>query len=247
MGTSASTFSVRQRWVIVAAILLAAALVQIPFVLNPDLGCLLTTNEEILDGRKLGIDVFELNPPLSLFMYMPAAWLGRISGLAPEIIVIILVIIEITAALLTIDRAAATAKLDAGERNTTILSLALLLAILPGAVFGQREHIAVVALTPFVAITALRWRGLDVGRGAVVAGLGAGLAMSIKPFFALVVGFPLILAVLRRRAIRPLFTPETCFAALVVLGYGAVVVTVSTISPPMRRWWPRPIFRSGRS
>lgn len=224
MGTSGSTFSVKRRWMIVAAILLMAALVQIPLVLNPDLGCLLTTNEEILDGRKLGIDVFELNPPLSLFMYMPAAWLARATGAAPEIIVIILVIIEIAAALLTIDRAAAAAKLDARERNMTILSLALLFAILPGAVFGQREHIAVVALTPFVVVTALRWRGLDVGRAAVVAGLGAGLAMSIKPFFALVVGLPVILDAIRRRSIRRLFTLEIGLAALVVIGYGAVVV-----------------------
>ncbi|WP_247501795.1 hypothetical protein [Bradyrhizobium sp. 1] len=236
MGIPGLNFGTRQRWVIVAAILLTAALVQIPIVLNPDLGCLLTTNEKILDGGKLGIDVFELNPPLSLFMYMPAAWLARATGAAPEFVLIMMVIAAIVAALLLIDRAAAAARLDAWERSTTICSLAFLLAILPGAVFGQREHIAVVALTPFVAITALRWRSLDPGPVAILAGVGAGLAMSIKPFFALVVGLPMILDVVRRRSLKPLLTPEACTAAIIVIGYGAVVVAafpdyLSTYAP----------------
>ncbi|WP_204311069.1 hypothetical protein, partial [Stenotrophomonas maltophilia] len=74
--------------------------------------------------------------------------------------------------------------------------------------FGQREHIAVVALTPFVAVTALRWRGLDPGRIALVAGAGAGLAMGIKPFFALAAGLPMICVSFRRGSWKALFTPE---------------------------------------
>ena len=215
-----------QRWTVVAAILVTAFFIQIPLVLNADLGCLLTLNEKILDGRRLGVDLFELNPPLSVYMYMPAAWLARLTGVAPELIVIILVIVEIACALVVMDRAAAAAKLEDRERTVSTWSLAFLLAILPGAVFGQREHIAVIALTPFVAITALRWRGLDPGRSVILAGLGAGFAMSIKPFFALVVGLPIILGVVRQRSLRPLFTPETGIAAVIVIAYGAVVVTV---------------------
>lgn len=219
-------FSARRRWIVVAAILLTAFLIQIPLVLNADLGCLLTLNEKILDGRQLGVDLFELNPPLSVYMYMPAAWLARLTSVAPELVVIILVIIEIACALVVIDRSAGTAKLDNRERTVSTWSLAVLLAILPGAVFGQREHIAVVALTPFVAITALRWRGLDPGRSMILAGLGAGFAMSIKPFFALVVGLPIILGAIRQRSPRPLFTPEASMAAVIVAVYGAVVVIV---------------------
>ncbi|MEZ2141128.1 hypothetical protein AAE026_02295 [Bradyrhizobium sp. DN5] len=209
-----------------AAILLAALVIQIPLVLNADLGWLLTANEKILDGRKLGIDLFESNPPLSVYMYMPAVMLSRMTGVAPEFIVIVLVIVEIAGALLMMDRAAAAAKLGARERSISTWSFALLLAILPGAIFGQREHIAVIALTPFVAITALRWRGLDPGWVAIVAGAGAGLAMSIKPFFALVAGLPILLGALRQRSLRPLFTSEACTAGAVVIGYGAVVVAL---------------------
>jgi len=221
---------------IVAAILLTAALVQIPLVLNADLGWLLTVDEKILDGQKLGIDLFESNPPLSVYMYMPAVLFSRLSGIAPQFIVIAMVMVEIAGALLIIDRAAASARLEAGERNISAWLFASLLAVLPGAVFGQREHIAVIALTPFVFITALRWRGLSLGPAAVLAGVGAGLAMSIKPFFALVVGLPVILRVFRQRSLRPLFTSEACIAAAIVIGYGALVVVlfpayVSTYAP----------------
>lgn len=214
-----------QRWIIVAAILLTALLVQIPVVLNTDLSCLLSEGEQILDGRRLGVDLFELNPPLSIYLYMPAAQLARWTGIAPEIIVIVLVIIEIIGSLVVIDRAAAAARFDAGERNIWTCVLAFLLAVLPGAVFGQREHIAVIALTPFVAVTAIRWRGLSPGLAtAILAGLGAGLAISIKPQLALVAGLPIILGAIRQRSLRPLFTPEACAAAAVGIGYGAVVV-----------------------
>jgi hypothetical protein len=210
---------------IVAVILLTASLVQIPVVLNADLGCLLTEGEKVLEGGKLGVDVFELNPPLSVYLYMPATILARITGIPPEIIVIILVTIEIAVALLVIDRAAVTAKLGAEERRISTCLLAFLFAILPSAVFGQREHIAVIALTPFVAVTAIRWRGLVPGPVAILAGLGAGLAISLKPYLALVVGLPIILCVFRQRSIKPLFTPEACAAAAVVIGYGAVLVS----------------------
>jgi hypothetical protein len=229
-------FSTQQRWIVVAGILLAASLIQVPIVLNPDLGWLLTANEKILDGRKLGVDLFESNPPLSVYMYMPAVVFSRLSGIAPKFIVIAMVMAEIAGALFIIDRAAASARLEAGERSTSAWLFAFLLAVLPGTVFGQREHIAVIALTPFVTITALRWRGVSPGPAAILAGVGAGLAMGIKPFFALVAGLPMILRVVRQRSLRPLFTSEACIAAAIVIGYGALVVVlfpayVSTYAP----------------
>ncbi|WFU22644.1 hypothetical protein QA649_31835 [Bradyrhizobium sp. CB1717] len=211
---------------IVVAILLTALLVQIPVVLNADLGCLLTEGEKVLDGGKLGADVFELNPPLSVYLYMPATMLARMTGIAPEVIVIILVMIEIAGMLFMIDRAAAAARLESAERSVSTCLLAFLFAILPTAVFGQREHIAVIALTPFVAITAIRWRGLAPGPVAILAGLAAGLAVSLKPHLAAVIGLPIILGAFRHRSLRSLFTSEACAAAAVVIGYGALLVSV---------------------
>ncbi|WP_258766109.1 hypothetical protein [Bradyrhizobium arachidis] len=217
--------SVYLRWTVVAAILVSVMLAQIPMVLNADLGWLLTVNEKILAGKKLGVDLFESNPPLSVYMYMPAAILAGMTGAPPEFIVIVLVIGGILSTLLVIDRAAKHARYETKDRNLLAWCFALLLAVLPGATFGQREHIAVVALTPFVAVTAIRWRCLNPGPIAILAGLGAGLAISIKPFFALVIGFPIVVAIMRQRSIRPLLTIEASAAAVTAISYAAFVVT----------------------
>jgi len=47
--------------------------------------------------------------------------------------------------------------------------------------------------------------------------------MCIKPFFALVVGLPIIFCVVRQRSLRPLFPPEVFAAAATTIGYGAIV------------------------
>jgi hypothetical protein len=215
-----------KRWMIVAAILVAAFFIQMPLILNSDLGWLLTLNEKILEGRKFGVDIFESNPPLSTYMYMPAVVIGRMAHVAPEFAVIAMVLVEIAGALLVVDRAMAAIGSAEGERDAAIWTLAFLLALLPGLVFGQREHIAVVALTPFVAITALRWRGFDPGPVAILAGLGAGLALDIRPFLGLVVGLPIILDAVRKRSLKPLFVPETWAIAAVAFCYAAVIVLV---------------------
>ncbi len=220
---STTDSGVNKRWMIVAAILAAAFFIQMPLVLNADLGWLLTLDEKILDGRKLGVDIFESNPPLSVYMYMPAVLLGRVTGIAPEFIVIALVLVEIAGALIIIDRAASAAGLAQAERSASTWTLAFLLAILPGIIFGQREHMAVIALTPLVAITAMRWRGFEPGRISILAGLGAGLSIGVKPFLILVIGLPIILNAVRRRSLGPLFVPEAWAVAGVGLCYAAAI------------------------
>jgi hypothetical protein len=50
--------------------------------------------------------------------------------------------------------------------------------------------------------------------------------MCIKPFFALVVGLPIIVCVVRQRSLRPLFTPEVFAAAATTIGYGAIIAAL---------------------
>ena len=51
---------------------------------NTDVSWLLTLDEKWLDGARPYVDIVETNPPMSLYLYMPVALLGRWLGIAPE-------------------------------------------------------------------------------------------------------------------------------------------------------------------
>jgi hypothetical protein len=216
----------KRRWIFVWIALLAISIVQTQIVLNSDLAWHLTLNEKVLAGYRLYVDVFETNPPLSVFMYMPPVWIGQALRIAPEQVVIACVILEIAVALWVIEGLATAACLSEGEGNALVWIFVTLLAILPGAVFGQREHIAVIALTPFVTITALRLRTASSRRWMILSGIGGGLAMCIKPHFGLVVGLPMLLNAIRNRSLKVLFVLEAWIAAAIALGYAAIVALV---------------------
>ncbi len=102
---------------------------------------------------------------------------------------------------------------------------AFVLGVMPAVAFGQREHIAVMALLPFVALCQLRAEGHRPDwRLAAIAGLGMGVAVCIKPHFAAMAGLPLLLSMWKARSFRPWAQPELWTAAGAAAAYAAAVV-----------------------
>jgi hypothetical protein len=105
-----------------------------------------------------------------------------------------------------------------------------MLLILPADTFAQREHIALISILPMLAAYAARAGGTSVAAtSATVAGLGAGIAVAIKPHFALALILPLTYAAWKLRKnkteLRALFlSPEHLSAALILLTYAALIV-----------------------
>jgi hypothetical protein len=216
-----SRIGARRAWPDVAIMLVAFA-IQVPLVLNADLGWLLTVCEKMLAGGRLGVDIIELNPPLSVLIYMPAAYLGTLLPIPAHIFVIVMVLI-----LAKISANLTLAALSASEWNETAryranLALLAVFTLVPGGTFAQREHIAVLAMVPFVALAASHAAGPQAPTPSwlrLATGIGGGFAMCIKPHFALLAAFPLLWAAYRRTSARPLFGAECWFAAFVVVTY----------------------------
>lgn len=221
------------------AVMAAAFVLQVPLVLNADLGWLLTVCEKMLAGGKLGVDVIELNPPLSVLMYMPAAYLGSVLPVPAHVFVIAMVLLLAWwSTRLTLD-ALGPLIADAEARRRARLILLTVLALVPGATFGQREHFAVLGLVPFVALAASG--AMQAGPRALalklLVGFGAGFAMCIKPHFALPASLPLLWAAYQRRSLRPLLGVE-CWtaAAVVVLYFGAAFLAYPEYFSVYPRW-----------
>lgn len=222
------------------AILAAVFVLQVPLILNADLGWLLTVCEKMLAGGKLGVDVLELNPPLSVLMYMPAAYLGSILPVPAHVFVIAMVLMLAWVSMqVTVAALAPCIDSDPARRRAR-LSLLLVLTLAPIATFGQREHIAMLAMVPFVAFAARL--ALAEPRHAslkfrLLIGLFGGFAMCIKPHFALCAGLPLLWAAVRTRSVRPLFN-IACWtaAAVVVLYFGTALIAYPLYFSLYPRW-----------
>jgi len=210
------------RWLPALLIALAAVWRQATTFLDCDVSWLLTVSEHLLNGQRLYVDIIETNPPASVWLYLPGTAIARVIGATPELVTATWVFALGTGAVLGSLRLAART----GQPMLAALA-AFCVLLLPGYCFAQREHVALLLLLPWLAVSAARIEGRHPGRLApILAGLAAGVTMAIKPHFVLAVAPPLLFVAWRRRSIRALFGIEAWIAAAVAIAYGIAVVSI---------------------
>jgi hypothetical protein len=228
-------------WLALAALFAIALAMRHLLAANSDVSWLLTVAERVLDGQRLYVDVIETNPPMAVLTYIPGVVIARALGLPAEIVTDGLVFAAIFASLALAARILRNSGIIEGLAGWPLALLGFaVLAVLPAKTFGQREHIAVVELLPAIALYAIRARGERSPLWAVIAaGLGAGLAMTFKPHFAVGIFCGLAAVAIQARSWRILFGPENFIAAAVVALYAVCVVVLfpdflSNIAPLAR-------------
>ena len=214
------------RWLPLMGILLLAVLLRLIIGTNMDVSWLITVGEKVLDGQRLYVDLIEVNPPASVLLYLPALLVERAIGLPAEIGVDVLVFFAACCGIFLAGRILDAAKLLDGMDRWKLAAWTLaVLIILPTRAFSERDHIAVMTLLPFLALLIVRARGLSAAPASVlIAGIGAGLTMVIKPHFALPIGMAIGTAAVCARSLRPIFAMENWIAAALAALYGAFVV-----------------------
>ncbi len=213
-------------WLALAALFAAAIALRHELAANTDVSWLLTVAERVLNGQRLYLDVIETNPPMAVLVYMPGILIARATGLSPEAVTDALIFVAIFASLAVTVRILKNARVVEAHDGWPLALLAFaVLALLPAKTFGQREHIAVIELLPALALYASKARGARAPLWAViVAGVGAGLAMAFKPYFAIGIFCGVAALALQSRSWRMLFAPENFIAAAIVAIYGVCVV-----------------------
>jgi hypothetical protein len=193
---------------------------------GPDTGFLLDEAARVLGGARLYVDLVDMNPPLIVVLNMAAVLFARQFGL-PEILAYRL---GCTAALLAVLVLAAwmlrqLLPHELALRRVIVLLLAFTLFNLVGQDFGEREHLILVLLVPYLLLAAGRATGREIPMvEALLIGLLAGSAFAFKPHFVL-----LWLAVegylrLTRRAAWDKMLPETAAIAAFLALYAAAII-----------------------
>jgi len=140
-------------------------------------------------GGAYGKDIFETNPPMILYLYMPIWIISKITSL--EVTTSInLYIFSLTT--LSIWVSYYLLKQIIKERFVLFfVSIALMFSVLiiPTYQMGQREHLFLMLTLPYFLLAVLRLENKPVNPWfAVTVGLAAGLGFGIKPYFL----FPLV-------------------------------------------------------
>jgi hypothetical protein len=178
----------------------------------------------MLDGGRIGFeDVAEENPPLIIWLSaipvaigraldipLPAALQGWVTALVAFSV--------IWSAILLRRETAADSKRFAGW---FALAQLFATAVHPWLHYGQREHIMLLLVLPYLVMAAGRIEGQAPPTGeAVVAGLCAGIGSLLKPHQLLVLLAVEGLLLVRSRRFRSVYRPE--MAAMVATGLGYV-------------------------
>lgn len=208
-------------WLLIGAVFAAAMLLRQVVPLNLDVSWLLVVGERVLDGQRLYVDIVEINPPMAVFAYLPGIALARAIGLDPAIVTDGLILALAAASLLATWRILLrSAKLEHVRSVSLAVWAVAVVTILPMYVFGQREHIAILTFLPALAAYALRSNREPLPLwGILVAGIGAGITLAFKPFFAVPVMLCVAFAAIRSHSWRVLFSPENLIAGALVTAY----------------------------
>ncbi len=204
-------------------------------VLGTDVSWYITICERLLAGDRLYVDIIEVNPPFSVWMYLPAVIAAKALSVTPETTVRAMPVLAAAGSLwLTRHIIARTEllRLPLPWWAGGMVAAALLLA--PGHEIAQREHIGLIVLLPLLAVIAAR---ADADRSrrirpwiAVLAGIGGMIVLGIKPHYGLAILLPALHAAWRRRSPAPVLALEMWVAG------GLFVVYVACV------WWITPAY-----
>jgi hypothetical protein len=193
-------------WIVLLVLLFLACAVPAYLIpIHTDVGVSLVWAHELLDGKVLYRDTcYENNPPLFVYVAVPAVGLARVTGLAEiplfNTFVLIWMIIGFLLSWRVLNRTGLLP--DAVSRGLFLLAVFVTFgSILHDRMFGQREFLMMLGVVPYLLVTAARAAGRPVPL-LLAAGVGllAGLGLAFKPFFALVpIGVEIYLTFVRRK------------------------------------------------
>lgn len=209
LGIHGRASASKAQWHLWATALIVSAIFYATFAsrqLSHDIAWLLDASQRWWGGATLYVDVVETNPPL-VFYEMIALTFGR---LTPEAYMLG------TCAVILVSFGWVLARAGASQ------AFAALLAMTFGAWldFGQRDHIALLFVVPFLMVER------QPRAGEVALGFWAFLGVGLKPHFVLIPAGALIASAIRERSLAPLFSwrARTLAAALVAyVGFVAAI------------------------
>lgn len=208
-----------------AAAVLGAALLRCVFDTNEDVSWLLLVADRVVAGARLYVDFLEVNPPASIFIYVPSVILSGITGMSSVQATTTLMFGACFASLWACARSLHEAGMVPQRPGLALFGALVILLAVPTYTFAEREHVALLAILPALTTLTVRGQGRTVDAGSIlIAGIGAGLAVSIKPIFALGFLGPALCVLVFQGLLHLARTSELWLGAILAAAYGLAIL-----------------------
>jgi hypothetical protein len=203
--------------------------------LLPDSSWLLWIARRWLDGATLYRDVFDINPPLAIWLDAAVVLIARAAAMPVADVFRATVLLWCCGCIALLDAVLRYARLEGVSRELVVIAAAIVLLALPGPFFGQREHLILATALPWAALLACRRQGahLPAPLAASTAVL-VSMGIALKPTYA---GLWIALPLLSWRRFWWRF-PETWVVPAVGMTYVGLVAGLTSYFDYVREWGP---------
>lgn len=171
-------------WPGLVVFLIVGFLLQCQLIFNLDVSWLMHAGERMLRGGSYAQDFFEVNPPMAIYIYLPAVLLAKkihVNFISAALIYVYCIALLSLALCYYLLRK--VQNFSATQCHVLILLLVFAFIFLPGSQFGEREHLAVMMILPYLFINLSSTRFFNAM--AIPIGVLAGIGFNIKPYFLL--------------------------------------------------------------
>jgi hypothetical protein len=191
-----------------------------------DTGIYLDSGRAILAGAIPYIDFVDINPPLAMYLHTPIVWIAQF--IDTDIVATFFVVIIIATIAVSVGSFSLAERIVPRYGQAVAFSIALTLVYslynFHSSWFGQREHLFIMALLPYLILRVARLNGTAPPTFVCLAiGLYIGLMASLKPpqFGFILIGIELYLCS-QSRSLRLLATPEIAAGITIAIIYVAI-------------------------
>jgi hypothetical protein len=214
--------------VALASLVSITAIAEFQSILRADVAFLLYAASRIVDGARLYVDIVEINPPLIVALNVPVVLLARLVGTSEiavyRLFVLLVMLLSLGATTLMLRPVVR----HRGLRRWLVLLVALVLLPMAAEDFGEREHLLLAVILPYIWLVCLRVTGHRPRTFVAVAvGLMAGIGIALKPFFIITwLGLELYRRLrVEGRLAAP--APEATAVLTVLVAYGLSCVLIT--------------------
>ena len=160
-------------------IYVVAWMIQSTILLNHDVSWLMSASKRMVEGGSYTNDFFELNPPMILYVYIPAIYLVKTLSISTMLALRIWIFSLATCSLILCYFFLRT-------NPWLLICMAATFLILPIYEFGQRESILLMLMMPYLLLVSCRLEGARISSFyAFGIGIFSGFGFALKPYFLL--------------------------------------------------------------